>query len=309
MAIDPSARTARRASRQFGVIAREQALAEGLTDKQVYRLVVSGAWRRVLPGVYRVASSPTSWMQMVMAACLWSKGWASHCCAAAVWGLDGFQPKGIEVLVTRDLKVQGGVTVRRTRSLDPRDRSIKGPIRVTSPARTLLDVCGTVGIDAAEVALESALRRGLATPESLRRTLERCGGRGVPGTKPLRQLVAERPVGYRPMRSPLEVKVRRIMLRARLPRPTYEHPVVTGTGVTLHPDLCYPSWKIAIEVQSYRYHSGVDPWGRDIDRRQLLQDMGWLVIEVTERMIREEPEVFIARVKRAIAERQKATAI
>jgi len=75
------------ASRQAGVVGREQVRRVGVSDKVIERLVRTGQWRRLVSGVYAV--SDESWEQWVWAGVLVGGGTAvvGLRAAAQLWGL------------------------------------------------------------------------------------------------------------------------------------------------------------------------------------------------------------------------------
>ncbi|MFP5298696.1 MAG: hypothetical protein ACLGHL_06900, partial [Actinomycetota bacterium] len=77
------------------------------------------------------------------------------------------------------------------------ERVTLGSIPVTGSARTILDLAGVLDADSTEAALEDALRRGHVSLKRLRLELERKTARGVSGSARLRELLAQRPDGYR----------------------------------------------------------------------------------------------------------------
>ncbi len=86
MLMTPDQRADRAAARQYSLITRWQALACGLSARQINRRVVCGRWIAVAPGVYRVPSAPVTWQQRALAACLAGPPGtvASHLTAAAI---------------------------------------------------------------------------------------------------------------------------------------------------------------------------------------------------------------------------------
>src|SRR5688572_437884 len=87
------------AARQFGVVARYQALATGLSPRAIGRLISNGAWAVTHPGIYVVSGAPGSWHRDVIAAVLSAHpdGVASHRTAAALWGCPTFTQDTIEI--------------------------------------------------------------------------------------------------------------------------------------------------------------------------------------------------------------------
>lgn len=58
------------AARQYGVISRKQALECGLTSKMIHTRVSTGAWIRLAPSVFAVASAAPKWERQLAAAVL-----------------------------------------------------------------------------------------------------------------------------------------------------------------------------------------------------------------------------------------------
>ena len=79
--------------------------------------------------------------------------------------------------------------------------------------------------------------------------------------------------------SSMESRVRVTLDQYGLGVPDVNHPVVHPiTGRMLHLDMAYPELKIAIEYDG-RFHA--DQWEADVERRRILDELGWDVIQVT----------------------------
>src|SRR5262249_30650103 len=145
------------------------------------------------PRVYRVAGAPRTWLQRAFAASLWldGEGAVSHRAAAAIWGLDGFKEPEVSVVTARNLRAPRGslIQVHARASLTPRDvRCVQG-IRVTSLARTLVDLAAVLSRTALEHALDDTLVQRRLKPREVFPHLARIDGRGRKGAKQLRLLV------------------------------------------------------------------------------------------------------------------------
>lgn len=151
----------RRAAAQYGVIVLADALALGVSPSMITRRVSSGLWERLYPGVYRVGGASHSWRQSLLAACFaWGQGaLISHRAAAALWEFPGFEPGPIELIVPRKRERAHPHVVRRPRALTRAEVTTIGPIPVTTPARTLLDIAGVCSREVVEEALDDVLRR------------------------------------------------------------------------------------------------------------------------------------------------------
>jgi hypothetical protein len=186
--------------------------------------------------------------------------------------------------------------VHRARSLDEeRDVLRRDGMRVTSPARTLLDL--------AAVLPEPALRRAARQAQAERRVnirqlseiLERSNGhRGVAA---LRAIVADRPA---PTCSDLEDLLLDLLDDAGIERPEINAPMHLG-GRRIVPDYLWRERRIAIEADSRRWHD--DPLTRrnDADKQAILEAHEYRVLRITDDQITYHPQQTLARVRAALA--------
>ena len=155
-----------------------------------------------------------------------------------------------------------------------------GSIPATTPTRTLLDVGSVLSQRGLEEALDSALRQCLTSVDRLRTGIERLGGRGCRGPGALCKLLDARG-DVVCTDSALETRLSRLLRRHRLPQPQRQVEVRDQEGFIGRVDFAYPELKIAIEVQSRRWHSSWVSQGKDKERLNRLQILGWIVIQVT----------------------------
>ncbi|MGH2756233.1 MAG: endonuclease domain-containing protein [Actinomycetota bacterium] len=264
-------------ARQFGLFERDQARHLGMSDDAIYREVASGRAIRAYPRVYRDAASPQRWEQDLFAALLWAgkEAAASHRAAAALWSLDGSEPSVIELTVPSSRKSPNGVVAHKG-SLGPGEVTNVSSMRVTSPTRTILDLAAVIDEAALEIALDSALRRGLTSLSYLQRKHEERSARGRRGTGVVSRLLRERTPCERAPESPLETKFVRLLREARLPAPHAGHEVGP-----YRLDFAYPSIKLGIELDGYAFHSSKAAWQRDHKRHNELVALGWTLLRFT----------------------------
>lgn len=103
--------------------------------------------------------------------------------------------------------------------------------------------------------------------------------------------------------SPPETRLRLLLVRAGLPRPAANRDVVVDGAWLAPPDLSYPQLRIAIEYDGDHHRTSRAQWQRDIGRRRVLEDAGWLLIVVTSDDLNRPPHEILERVRRAIASR------
>lgn len=282
------------------MLSREQALTAGLSQAALHRRVAGGRWEAVLPAVYRVTGTPSSWEQDLMAACLHGGrgSFVSHRTAAALWRLDGLEPGIVEIAASRRVRIPG-IVAHGTR-VPRRHLTAIGPIPVSRPGWTLLDLVAVASPALAEIALDDALRRGLTTLRRLARLLEAHGGPGRRGSGVLRSLLEARDPSAAPPESVLETRLARLLARSGLPRPVTQHEVRAGGRLVARVDFAWPEAMVAVEADGYRHHSGRRAWARDRTRRNALTGLGWRVLHVTWDDLRRRPEATLAEIRQAL---------
>lgn len=284
------------AAGQHGAFSRAQARAAGLSRDAIAHRVRTGRWQQPAREVFVIAGAPATWRQSLIVACLaWGTGVAaSHRSAAALWGLPSGRIDSAEITVPRNRRRTGSPQARVHSGAFARgELRWRDGIRVTAPARTLIDLAAVIGPGAFEETLDEALRRGLAGTAAIRAAVRSAGPR--PGIVALRALVAERD-GEPLSESVFETRLLRAIIRAGLPRPVRQHEIRDARGrLIARVDLAYPGDRIAIEAEGYRWHSGRTPFERDRRRAMRLAAAGWRVIPVTWIELRDrEPDVVAA---------------
>lgn len=277
------------ASRQRGLIRRDQARQEGASRQQIQRQLDCKHWRRVHPGVYRVVSAPESWEQQLEAASLWAaRGFAiSHRAAAALWGFTRFKAQTVELTVCRKQRAPEGVKVHYTDRLHHRDVTERRGLVVTTAARTLLDISAETAEPELRASVDQALRCKWTSLEELAALVER--NRGHRGVELLRKLLHEFAGGGGPTESELEARVLEVVDAAGLPRPEKQCPVLVG-GRLRRLDFRFPGTKVVIEADGYEHHSGVADFERDRARRNSLCARGYVVLQWTWHALKDRPE-------------------
>ncbi|MGH8993045.1 MAG: type IV toxin-antitoxin system AbiEi family antitoxin domain-containing protein [Acidimicrobiia bacterium] len=257
-------------ARQHSLATRPQALDAGLTSRQVVLRLESGLWVAHRRGVYRPASVRPYFHLEVMAACLAVDGYASHRCAAAVYGLRGFEPELVEITVTSHRRQQlDGVVVHRDDQLDRRDVTTRWHLPITTPARTLLDITREHP-RLAERAVNDALYRRLVRPEALRSTMSRAGSRSRPAVTGLSRILDQLAA---PTESVLEDDFLALIRRSGMPEPDRQWPIAGGA---FRLDFAWPDAMVAYETNGRRHHLSPDDRRRDRAKRQAAEAEGWL---------------------------------
>ena len=283
--------------KQFGLITRIQALRAGLSERQIDHRLQSGMWRLVHPRVYAASEYPVDWLQRSMAACMWAgpPSALSHRSAALLWKLEGIVGSRVEITTPRRLE-NSTVLIHRSSLMSMNDVTHIRGLPVTSVDRTLLDLAAVVPVQRFEIALDSALGRGLT---STRRLASEIGAqaRGRPGAAALRRAVDN--YQHPPIESPLERRFLKLVRSAGLPEPTAQHEIYAEDKLVARVDFAYPEMRLGIEVDGYQWHSGRRRWARDLVRRNELTTLRWKVLHITFEDVASRGKRAIELVKRA----------
>jgi hypothetical protein len=203
----------------------------------------------------------------------------SHRSAGVVHELDGISAVGVEITCRRRRRSPAEWLLVHE-SVAPFGVHHVDGIPVTPVARTLIDLSSFIPKTHLERALEDSLRRRLTSIPSLKMALlQERGRRRAAGA--LRELILARDPNASPTDSELEVRVLQALAEAGLPPPERQHRVSGPSGFKARLDFAYPEAKIAIEADSYRWHTGRSAFVRDRGRLSVLASLEWRVVLVT----------------------------
>jgi very-short-patch-repair endonuclease len=290
------------ATEQVGVFSRAQAREAGLTTGAITRRVRSGRWERILPHVYGITGVPSSDRRSAMAAALWAGDGAvvSHGTAGVLWGIEGVRGPRTEIWVPSPRNPHAEqIVVHRGARVDRADRTAIGPIPVTTPIRTLIDIAGRLENDRLLAAMESVFRQKLGTPDRLAARLAALRASGRPGSGRLEELLERRGDG-RPLESTLEGKVWLLLTRSGLALPARQHWVATAGG-RYRLDFAWPDRKLALECDGWEHHGSHVAFGKDRERLSDMVAMGWRVLVVTWDIGTRQPRRVVRWVEMALA--------
>ncbi|HET7304833.1 MAG TPA: DUF559 domain-containing protein [Segeticoccus sp.] len=168
---------------------------------------------------------------------------------------------------------------------------------VSSPAYTFLQLAGFLGLVDLVVLGDSLVKAGHLRPRQLRETAEQWRGRGAKRARRAAAFVREG------ADSPMETRLRMLLVLAGLPEPVVNHVVRDEDGVPLRRfDLCYPGIRLIIEYDGRQHAEDDAQWDWDIDRREELDRGGWRLLVVRSKGIYREPERTLDRVLTTLRE-------
>jgi very-short-patch-repair endonuclease len=287
------------AAQQYALITLQQARAAGLTDDQVYRRCRHGRWSIVRHEVYAVTGAPATWLQAALAAVLAAGpgAVASHATAGRVWRLPFVDGDSLEITTARPFQRRlPGVRAHRTTSFLAVEHTRHLRIPVTSVARTLVDLSGTLAVAQLGKGTDVALRRGLLRLADLKACA--AGLRPAPGRKLARihAVLRKRLAGYDPSESELELRFARALVAGGLQEPVRQHRIRVG-GRTFRIDLAYPQCKLAIELDGWDYHRSRTAFDADRARANHLVVAGYDLLRFTSSTSDEEAVATVAALR------------
>jgi Protein of unknown function (DUF559) len=294
---------------QHGCFSREQAIACGVTRRQIDNRLDTKRWLTLVPRVYVLNGPPITWRGWVMAGCLRAAPGASAAgvTAATLWGLIPESNAPIEVATTRNIRGMATppadspvIHFHRVGRL-PKEQlaSVEG-IPVTSVERTLLDVAGAAPPWTFNEALDCSLRKDLTSLERIAGYLGDERRSGVDGVRRLREALELRQGEAGIARSALEREFFELLRGSDLPLPEMNQRVEGPDGFVAIVDMIYPAQRVVVEIQSYAHHSSLEAFNQDAERLGSLTSLGYRALEVTADQIRRRPHQTIERLSRLL---------
>jgi Protein of unknown function (DUF559)/Transcriptional regulator, AbiEi antitoxin len=287
------ARLSRLATRQHGIVSRNQLLVLGLdADRIAYRIEV-GRLHRLYRGVYAVGhvrlTQRGRWLAAVVA-CRASGGESvlSHRAAGRLHGILRSAPSNpIDVIATRRHQLRD-VRCHRVRGLHPDDITIVDAIPVTTVHRTFLDLAEVMHPLRLFDALELSIRIEQFDLTEMRAMIARNPGRH--GLKPLQTQLARLTGSPAWLDSGLEAEfLFQLRQHPDLPEPL-THQVVEDEPV----DFYWPDHRLVLEIDGDKYHSLPRDRLDDTRRDRKLTLAGYIVLRISELELKTEPERVIA---------------
>lgn len=285
---------------QNGAISVEQLRAAGLTRNAIATRVKRGSLIPHCRGVY-IVGDPELLPLARESAALLSLGpnaTLSHRSAAAIWGLAQSDPSMVDVtVVATNRRARPGLRLHRVRRLDGHDITSHSTLRLTSPARTLVDFAAQANTSELAQAFGEARAKRLLTDASLDAALLRAP-RNHRGAAIVKSTLRE---GGTYDRSKAERLMRKHLKAAGLPQPR-ANVLLDGQLA----DFLWPDHKLIVEVDGYQGHGNRRAFEADRRRDQRYVAAGYVVVRVTWWQLQSEPIAVIAAIAQALARRAAA---
>ena len=169
---------------------------------------------------------------------------------------------------------------------------------VVDPRYVLVQIADVLGWDDLVMVGDFLVRRKwpLADVGGLNEVLRE--SRGVRGIRNLRLAMSDVRPGTD---SPMESKLRLVLIRGGLREPVIGHTITTPDGAFIGtPDLAYIPERIAIEYEGDGHRTDRRVFVGDIERRELMQEQDWYVIRVVSAHLYPNPAWLINRVRQQL---------
>ena len=275
---------------------RAQALAAGITRAQLR----GGSYEVLVRGVYVAAGTRRTPLLLAQAAVTRAAPTtvviARHT-AARLWGDVVPHSPDVHIAIPAAHRATlEGVRASRHHTL-PAHRRRHG-LLVSTPEETFCQLAASLPLVDLVVLGDSLVAREVTTPAALAAAVAGIVGRGA------RQARAAAAYVRSGVDSPMESRLRLLLVLAGLPEPTVNHILRTENGDwQVRFDLAYPSIRLAVEYDGRQHAENDRQWARDIERRHLTDDEGWRVVVVLSTGVYAEPEHTVAQVTRLLRER------
>ena len=281
------------ATRQDGVVNRQQLLACGVSSSQIDSRVRNRSLRKLSAGVYGVGHDRLTTLGRQRAAVMAGgpRAVLSHRSAASLLGL---LPPNRRLEVVRSSSpdphrpppehasraIHPGLTIHRTRSLLPREVTRRHSIPVTSPVRTIINLAERETPKVLDTAVRRGVASGMFEVAQLNQAVLACRGRK--GIAKLRRVLESWNPGTLRSRSELETETSDAIQEVGVPPP-----LVNDFRCGYEVDFQWEGSMILVETDGGAYHLSPADRRRDYKKMLDLTATGHTILRVDESMLRE----------------------
>ncbi len=252
-------------------------------------------WQRISTGLYRWSELPEDpWLTLsAWRRFLPPETVVTGASAAWLFGLDLAPTDPVEIVVppASGIRTRAGLLVRHSEIALKEVLSIRG-LRTTALPLTLAGLCQRRSAVEALIAIDMAVHRGLTDPVALGHYAEAAKGRpGMPRMRSLALLAA-------PAESPMETRLRWLLIQAGLPRPGVQVNLRDGAARFVgRADLYYREARLVVEYDGSNHRERLV---EDNRRQNALVNAGYRLLRFTAPDIHSRADVVVAQVRSAL---------
>jgi hypothetical protein len=227
--------------------------------------------------VGRPPITPQEWASAALLAC--GQGAVlSHSSAMALWGYWSHWDRPYEVTVVGDRRTKG-IRVHRSTTLRRREVTWQSRIRVTTPAKTALDMSPRLNDRSLKRVVNNMLNSLWSNEDQFEQTLARHPS--APGAGRIAKLLG---LPGTPTRSGWEDEFPAFCRRYGLPAPVMGAPI--GRYIV---DALFVAERVIVELDSWPYHKDKPAFETDRERDAYTLERGFVTVRVTEERLDERP--------------------
>lgn len=278
-----------------GNITREQLLGLGLGPAAIAYRARTGRLHRAHVGVYGIGRPPTTALERAAAAVLACGRDAalSHRSALTLWGFDSSRWQFPLHVSSPHCRRRPGIITHRVPSLQKKDLRAHVGIRVTSPARTVLDCASGLSDKRLARVAADGRRAGQLHAAAIADVLERFPNH------PGHRLLAAVFDAAQPTRSEFEDAFLRFSAAYNLPPPLV-NTYVCGYEV----DVLFPEHRLIVELDSWAFHQDRHNFEGDRNRDADTLVAGYATVRITWERLTGAPAKEAQRLERILLSRE-----
>lgn len=277
---------------------RADALAAGITPD----MLRGSRFRRLFRGVYVDAAVHATPVVRAAGALLGvdADAFASHASAARLHRvpIPTLPEEHVTVLRVGDRRQRTGVRVHVARMVLPGEVVRIDGVRVSSAARMFVELASVLSLVDLVVVGDNLVRHRRLTVEQLVAYASSCSlAHSAKARAAVAYVRAE-------VDSPMETRLRMLLVLAGLPEPTVNFKVRDETGhVARRFDLTYEHSRTIVEFDGRQHIEREQHWESDLARREEIDDSPYRIVVIVSRGIYVEPERTLRRIAHILRER------
>jgi very-short-patch-repair endonuclease len=276
----------------LGLVVASEALADGSVTRQQLRT----RYVKLHRNVYVLKGLELDAAIRARAAWLWSGRSAVVVgnSAAAVLGARWIPANIPPELARSRARAPAGIVVHSGQlALDEVARV--GGIDCSTAARTAYDLGRRLPLDTAIIRIDALLNATGLLVDDIAAVAHR-----YPGARGIRRLRTALTLVDGGAESPQETRLRLVLIRGGLPRPVTQ---IVVRDPRRHKnrriDMGYPEYRVGVEYDGAQHWTNPDQHAEDIERLEFLAAQGWIVVRVSARQLRYDPDSIVRRVRDA----------
>lgn len=271
--------------------------SEALASGAVTRHALQTRYRKLHQNVYAPEHLTPTAHDRAEAAWLWSGRTATLAgySAAAVLGSKWLPDDAPAELARVRYPSPPGIRVH-SGTIAADEIAVIGAMACTSVARTCYDIGRRQPLDTGIIRIDALLNSTRGDLADVAAITAR-----YPGARHIRRLRTALDLADAGAESPQETRLRLLLVRSGLPRPTTQIPVLDDWGfVRRRVDMGWEDAMVGVEYDGEQHFTDPLGYAADIERLEFLAARGWTIVRVSGTQLRDRPSQVVSRVRNAL---------